>query len=511
MISRAKLNLVVLNLAILLAVSWGVVKTWALYENTLLSHDEWITTKPALEVPVLAAVAFYSTPQALSRNRLNLDAWLGFEEVLTRTPRNLELMEFDFRLEADGYINALFDHRDGRLSGVRFSTRTDFPNAVFHATTDGEFTAFEAVLGMPVTPGVWHRGRIEFTDAAATITVDGERFAVLDRTPGPQRIGFRGGQRGGWIDDVLLTEENGETYAENFTNTNRVYLRFVIVFGSLLLLTLSGAFISRKLSRGSEREVSMAVVMLSMSVAMLLACAYGYQYLKGDSYWLRNDESTRAEEDFWIQSARGVIVERVHSQYTNAIPAGIVRLLALGGSQTWGSGASTDADTWARELESELNRADESRRFQVVNAGVSGFVAGEVLDLVRNELAGWQATAAVITVSSNDMDVSEFSANLEQLVVELNSRSIRPILVLEANSVERKPTDSQHGDLSAKHAVMRNVASRYSLPVIDMHAYLADRSDDGFLWWDFVHLTDFGQQLVAEKLAQEIPPLLGID
>ena len=55
-----------------------------------------------------------------------------------------------------------------------------------------------------------------------------------------------------------------------------------------------------------------------------------------------------------------------------------------------------------------------------------------------------------------------------------------------------------------KHEVMRRVGIAQNVPVIDMHAYLSKKYDDGYLWWDFVHLTDFGQQLVAEKLYNEL-------
>jgi phospholipase/lecithinase/hemolysin len=47
--------------------------------------------------------------------------------------------------------------------------------------------------------------------------------------------------------------------------------------------------------------------------------------------------------------------------------------------------------------------------------------------------------------------------------------------------------------------------------VIDRHAYLAERRDRaGFVWWDFLHPTSFGQRLVARKLAGDLPPVLGL-
>ena len=33
-----------------------------------------------------------------------------------------------------------------------------------------------------------------------------------------------------------------------------------------------------------------------------------------------------------------------------------------------------------------------------------------------------------------------------------------------------------------------------------MHSYLRDKYDEGFLWWDFVHLADFGQDLLPKTI-----------
>ena len=82
------------------------------------------------------------------------------------------------------------------------------------------------------------------------------------------------------------------------------------------------------------------------------------------------------------------------------------------------------------------------------------------------------------------------------------------MFVAEPNSIERRPTDSQHGDLAVKHRIVRTIAARHGLPVIDLQWYLTEQKDAGFIWWDFVHLTTLGQRLVAGKLARDLAALL---
>jgi lysophospholipase L1-like esterase len=231
--------------------------------------------------------------------------------------------------------------------------------------------------------------------------------------------------------------------------------------------------------------------------------------VRGSSYL--PDESQKRVEAYWVNSSRMDILRGIRSRYTAAVPPGVFRILVLGSSQTWGAGAESDDDTWVRQLETLLNTSPGDVKVECINAGISGLVTGQVVELLRSDLADMAASAALINLSNNDIDLDQFEHNLDALIGELQARNIRPVFILEPNSLERRLTDSEHGHLEYKHAIMRKVAANYGLPAIDLHGYLAEAKDAGFIWWDFVHLTSFGQRLVAAKLAGDLPSLLGID
>jgi len=52
--------------------------------------------------------------------------------------------------------------------------------------------------------------------------------------------------------------------------------------------------------------------------------------------------------------------------------------------------------------------------------------------------------------------------------------------------------------------VLADLAAELAVPLVPMHRHLARHGDEGFLWWDFAHLTSFGQQLFAERLLEEL-------
>jgi hypothetical protein len=103
---RANLDVIILATIVLPATRLGVVRAHARYEN--------------------------------SRNRLNLGAWRGFQQVLDRNALDLAQLEFRFRVEENGRCHVLYDHRADGFSGVRFSSRPDSPSFHYRAAADGE-------------------------------------------------------------------------------------------------------------------------------------------------------------------------------------------------------------------------------------------------------------------------------------------------------------------------------------------------------------------------------------
>ena len=70
--------------------------------------------------------------------------------------------------------------------------------------------------------------------------------------------------------------------------------------------------------------------------------------------------------------------------------------------------------------------------------------------------------------------------------------------MLEPNSIEAV------NSIAHNHQALREIGVVADVEVLDMHGYLAEQIDRGWLWWDFVHLTSFGQELFAERLAEAI-------
>jgi len=82
-------------------------------------------------------------------------------------------------------------------------------------------------------------------------------------------------------------------------------------------------------------------------------------------------------------------------------PPGTYRVLAVGDSCTFGSGAG-QADTWPAQLERELSRARGDLRFEVLNAGVPGFTSYQALRYLEIEGFDLEPDAIAFTTAVND-------------------------------------------------------------------------------------------------------------
>jgi len=499
-------SLIGLNLVLLLVASQVATVTFQLYTNTLSRHPEWQSTKSTLKRGVTGAIAYTVTAPALGRNRLNLGAWHGFQEVTYREPLRLAAMEASVRFEPEGYVNVLYGIDSTGFSGIRLSDRADLPAIQFRATAAGAFVTADTLdVSVRAAPDAWHLVELRFTPSGTTIGVNGREAGRFSAVSGLQRVGFRGGQRNAWVDDVVLRLSDGAAIRKTFTNSRRALAVFVVTFAGLLVLAAIASLVA--VGRAVPfRTSGLATAMGTFVLIGALALAYLYQFVRPRTYPMARG-TTAAAEAYWSNAQQGDVLAALTQSYGAPPGPETYRILFLGTSQTWGAGAAGDGGVWVRQLETLLSLLSNDRRVECLNAGVSGLTAAGTLAFQR-QLMQFGPHAAVITLSNNDTDTASFRLSLDSMVGSLTHAGVRPVLILEPNSRERRVTDSYHGDLAIKHDVMRAVGARHDVPVIDMHQHLLERNGTGFLWWDFVHLTDYGQSVVAQKLSEELPLLL---
>jgi lysophospholipase L1-like esterase len=474
-------------------------------ENTLHQNGNWVSSKVDVEYGILGSVAFLTTRTALNRERLNLGVWHKFHEIVHRTPLRLAALDLDLRLRRAGYLVVLFQKDADGFAGVRISRNPDFPTACVIGDALGEFTRREPLLGELLDDG-WHHLRLRLTGDAFAVTVDGRSLGTCARLHGGvASFGLRGsGAKHIYVDNVVVEDVEGTIrVSESFENT-RSFLASGLVCLALVALIYAAVLIGTRANRRrTGRRVDPYLALTHLALLVPLGLALGAErYVLGRRHHENvkfYDYPNRIEDEADVVARLTEVAERPKEEAT-------LRIFFVGGSQTWGSGARSRQDTWFERLEAKLN-ADPAvdRRVECLSAGIPAYTVPQLLALYESHWRGLEPDVVVINVGNNDVDMPSYRKALEGLVELTVSLGARTVLVPEANTTQNRRSI---GELYARHEAMREIARVRGLPVIETHAYLDERRDTGFLWWDRVHLAPYGQELLARRFYEERAILL---
>ncbi len=482
--------------AIVVGEAWLVRELWGQKQNTLHENGRWTSGKLDVDMGIVGAATYMMTRRALSGNRLNLGPWHGYQELRSPEPIPFHAAGFRFTVPPDGYLIVRLDDGGATFSGVRLSRRADTPSLAFTAKETGEFESTRPITVPPLGDGE-HRGTITRRDGACTVAVDDTVVAQLDLPAGPLRIGFRGGHANATVDDVVLTDPRGAIlFADDFRNTADPLGRLGIALAIVAVARALAGFALHAERRRLRAPPVFYVLATTLTLGICLAiyCFADHAILSARHVRTPTESAYRRT----IESGAEV-QERLESTYPLAPNPRVRRVLFIGSSQTWGSGAKTEAESFVRRVERAL--ADE--RVQCINTAISGADSTALLESFQRSWRQWRPDGIVVNLSNNDRDADEFAANLETLVRLAREDGARLLFVLEANALEH-----DLGPIETRWNAMRRVAAAHDIPVVDMHAALAPENGRGLLWWDTVHLTTFGHRLVAERLVEPVRTLV---
>jgi lysophospholipase L1-like esterase len=488
--------------AVLLGGIAQLVTDGVLYtQNTLHRNGRWQSAKVDLEFGVIGAVATVVTRVPLSGNRLDLGAYLGFQELWLRESGRVRELAFAFRVDEPSYLDVLFGESRARFEGFRLSLHPDFESQRFEAL-EGEFLESEPLpLRARLETGRWIRVRASFGAEAVELTVDGEPAASFPATVASVRaLGFRGSLGGPLLDDVEVGFEDGSSLVETFVNRRRFGPILAGVTAGLVALAALGYRLLRSVAGMDARRAQLSC--LTGSLVILLGVA---MFTTVDRLHLSRLYPT----DFRALNAEGYpnrmerpsnTVRRIGRVVDSLPHDDSPRILLIGSSQTWGAGARRYRDTWAHVLEQGL--AARGYDAVVINAGITGAQATRLLGLFQRTWHRAEPDLIVIDLGHNDRADPAFGQALAGFAGESRRRSIPLVFVLEPNSTEAP------SEVEERHRIMRRVAAEHGIPVIDMHAHLEEQRETGHIWWDRVHLTSYGQRLFGEELTRQLEPYL---
>lgn len=550
LVNKLHIAIVVALLGSLCAWIWTEVVLYS--ENTLLINGQWKVSKRLAEISTMGGDEYLITRSPLAGNRLHLASWYGFQEVTLRDQFRPREIRFRFRLMDQAYFYLTYGRHESRLLAVRFSRKAGLPSAIMDISPVGQFETIE-LIAPALEAARWHDALIKLEENTCSIRIDGDEVFRGPRELGKEgAVGFRGGFLDGEIDDVRIWGE-GRAFTESFGNTKQGWTLFAIHLGGLLIL-LAALLCAEWVCCSSLRW---KIPLVQFSFLALVAIVIGSLYLTFDyTFWSRlplsvltqplpSERQTPTSSLFenlrfgffkrWYQAAGGQEITKAaisDSGYpANRIHAGPVvcrsrsapcrvlseedfngfvagsrldrRVVFAGTSQTIGVGATNLDETFFVRTHRLLADNLSPLNLESINISIAAVSPPVLLREYEQKYLRLKPDLMVINLGTNGIN-EDLATGLSGFLEINRSHQISTIIILEPNSSEAATP------ITEKHHIMRTIADKNHIPILDLQAYLSDPAVDrsGALWWDFVHLTSFGHSLVAKWLSVQLLPHL---
>lgn len=488
---------VVKNILFVLGVFLGLIVGNALLcfaRYNLYEGGIWDSGKTHLEKGVWGGWAMMLTNSGLKGGMLNVNAWHGNQEIMLNKGVSCSKFEFDFKNDKALPFSVIVNKTDSITIGVLLNSPLGL--YWYKSDRDGRFVFKSNVInGFKYKKG----GKILLCYGKEQVDIffDNEKVLsipeIVSQTIKP---GFRGGSEGGEIsiDNIQIWGKYNnlllkETFTFPFRIQHSIYiLAFVCLILTLFILTQKTLFVF----------FSNVLIIVDLVLAIFFCFYYyfgsgRYTFDANAINWHGISSNIETQKD---------VEQRVLKQYPIKETKENKRVvLLLGSSQTWGAGASSEEKTFSAILQNKLQHELQDTNVVVINVGVSATNTSTMIDDYMHLWINYRPIVTVMNVSNNDFDTTLFSKNLKTFIAFNQFRGIVSLLVEEPNYTESR-------ELALKHNIMKRIAIYGNVKSVSMQLTMESNQENGFLWWDAVHMTNYGQAIFAERLNLQLYPLL---
>lgn len=178
------------------------------------------------------------------------------------------------------------------------------------------------------------------------------------------------------------------------------------------------------------------------------------------------------------------------------------------------------------EIDSMLHKNNLKDNYELIGAGVSSNKVYDLYLRLEDDVLNKSPDIVVIFIGVNDVwhkrsfgtgtDADKFERFYSAILKKFADRNIKAILCTPAAIGEKTDvSNEQDGDLNKYCNIVRSLAAKNNLPLIDLRKLFIDynlknnpeNKDRGILTKDGVHLNDKGNQLVADEMMKAITKL----
>lgn len=188
--------------------------------------------------------------------------------------------------------------------------------------------------------------------------------------------------------------------------------------------------------------------------------------------------------------------------------------------------AGVNAGGYIVRVDSMCKLEGASHKFEFIGAGIGGNKVYDLYLRMETDVLAKVPDVVIIYIGVNDVwhksssgtgtDPDKFEKFYQAIIDKLKAKNIKVVLCTPAAIGEKTDfSNPQDGDMNEYSNIIRRIASKNSLPLVDLRKAFLDynlknntaNKDRGILTTDRVHLNPAGNQLVADEMWRMIKSL----
>ncbi len=531
----------VFYIVILLRLSFIATKSLLYSQNSLINNQNWLVTKRQSKMLVNGGDEFLIDRPPLSENRIDLSRFFGNQEVVSKKEFNIEKLSFDFYFKELSKLDFTLQDKSDKVIGFHFQAIEE-EGFRYVRSQNGKFNEIEKIPNLKLVDQ-WNHLSIERSESGFHIYINEGKISTIDEEVLKVKIGLRGGFEPILVDNIYVKELGGAEFIDGFENNKnfwKFYLLNMILFAGVFEIISSLLMLATK---PSKRKTNLRLYLSSqVLVCISIFYVFDYYYLSKHAFFSESkyllkrrnvntsmleslryhtfdnwakvvgakaDKKALMEKDYgtlkriWEgptlcsgsnSDCKKIDLENVELEVDKNKEC--YKILVLGTSQSIGAGASSIDTAIFSRFHKILASKLKNRCLISLNISKS---AGKLEWLYEDLTQNYNyinPDLMIVNISSNDNPES-LEANLPNLINYILQKKIKTVFIEEANYVFYHGYDM---GLREKHKILRKYLSETNFRLLPFHDYMIRQysAGEGNIWWDVVHMTDYGHEIAAK-------------
>jgi hypothetical protein len=553
-----KLLNIILVLVVISLCSLFATKSLLYSQNSFFNSPHWYTHKQFFVSANHDSIQSLFSRSLLTRNTFSGTKNFGHQLIFSKARFLPKEISFKFKLGPKGYLDVIYNYDGDTFDAARLSRTEYLTSASYKAKKSGEFIKREPFFFF-IEDNAYHVVKLVEVEGAIKIFVDEKEIFKTSNQFSENQIGFFTSLQDLDVSEVNIVDKNSNIHQLNFDNEldfKKFYFKNFIILFALIASAVTAYSLLFK-SEWSTSALKFSSAIFASFLLWFIFDFFYYSKLPKEFDVLSFSFKEPAHSQFtdfeemrfslfkkWHQLLGGKeadlselqsnglfrpiplgirFCQNSHCDFFNleesipVKPTGVKRVFLVGSSFSANYGVTNFDDCFFDQMSKTISSKFKNKKFEFYNFSEPGSKVHSVAERLKQNIINFDADIIIFLFLMDHQDPQAI-AHMAEFI---KSRNKQIFVVNPSNDAEDAYSYfplinlnmRKHLPLSERNRLFEGEASiiddmRFRGDIFFMNSNDVVRRPDfynkGNIWWDSIHMTPFGQGLLAREVGQFI-------